>query len=113
MWVRFWDGVSFVLGPIPLRLLGTVAAVVALVQRKVRVALLLLACVPLNGLVTVAAKALADRPRPSTALVAAPSTSFPSGHALETTAALLALLAFLLPMTEPGDAGRSRSRWAR
>jgi len=31
-------------------------------------------------------------------LVAAPSTSFPSGHALEATATFLALLTFLLPM---------------
>jgi len=27
-WVRFWDGVSFVLGPVPLRLLGSLAAAV-------------------------------------------------------------------------------------
>jgi membrane-associated phospholipid phosphatase len=98
VWVRFWDGVSFALGPVPLRLLGTAAAVGALVQRKVRAALMLLACAPLSGLVTMAAKDLANRPRPSTMLVAAPSTSFPSGHALEATAALLALLSFLLPM---------------
>jgi membrane-associated phospholipid phosphatase len=31
-------------------------------------------------------------------LVAAPDTSFPSGHALETTAAWLAILSFLLPL---------------
>lgn len=97
-WVRFWDGVSLALGPDPLRLLGIVAAVAALVQRNVRAALLLLACAPLSGLVTVAAKGLVNRPRPSTRLVAAASSSFPSGHALEATAALLALLAFLLPM---------------
>jgi len=81
-----------------LRLLGTVATVVALVKRNVRAALVLLACAPLSGLVTSAAKGLVNRPRPSTMLVAAPSSSFPSGHALEATSALLALLAFLLPM---------------
>lgn len=97
-WVRFWDGVSLALGPVPLRLLGIVAAAAALVRRNVRAALVLLACAPLSGLVTSAAKALVDRPRPSTMLVAAPSSSFPSGHALEATSALLALLAFLLPM---------------
>jgi membrane-associated phospholipid phosphatase len=97
-WVRFWYGLSVVLGPVPLRTLGMVAAVVAAVRRNVRVALLLLTCAPLNGFVTLFAKGLANRPRPSTMLVAAPSTSFPSGHALEATAAVLALLVFLLPM---------------
>ncbi len=98
VWVRFWAGVSFALGPVPLRLLGMVAAVAALVKRNVRTALVLLACAPLNGFVTSAAKGLSNRPRPPTMLVAATSTSFPSGHALEATAALLALLSLLLPM---------------
>jgi membrane-associated phospholipid phosphatase len=98
VWVRFWAAVSFVLGPVPLRVLGAVAAVAAVVRRNVRAALLLLACAPLNGFVTSAAKDLVNRPRPSTMLVATPSTSFPSGHALETTAALFALLTFLVPM---------------
>jgi membrane-associated phospholipid phosphatase len=98
VWVRIWEVVSVVLGPTPLRLLGMAAAVVALVKRNVRIALVLLACAPLNGFATTAAKSLVDRPRPATALVAASSTSFPSGHAFEATAALLALLTFLLPM---------------
>lgn len=97
-WVRFWDVVSVVLGPVPLRLLGAATAVVMLVKRNVRAALLVAACAPLNGLVTTAAKALVNRPRPPTMLVFAPSTSFPSGHALEATAALLALLTLLLPV---------------
>ncbi|ORW89271.1 hypothetical protein AWB92_00530 [Mycobacterium sp. IEC1808] len=97
-WVRFWEVVSFVLGPVPLRVLGAVAAVVALMRREVRAALVLLACAPLSGLVTTAAKALVNRPRPATMLVPAASSSFPSGHALEATSALLALLAFVLPM---------------
>lgn len=97
-WVGFWDGVSFVLGPVPLRLLGVAVAVVLAVRRNVRGALLVLACASLNGLVTAGAKALANRPRPPTMLVFAPSTSFPSGHALETTAGLLALLILLLPV---------------
>jgi len=98
VWVSFWDGVSFALGPVVFRLLGMVATVAALVRRDVRAALVLLACAPLSGLVTSAAKGLADRPRPPTMLVAAPSSSFPSGHALEATSALLALLVFLLPL---------------
>ena len=97
-WMGFWDAVSFVLGPVPLRLLGVAVAVVLAVRRNVRAALLVLACASLNGLVTSGAKALANRPRPSTMLVFAPSTSFPSGHALETTAGLLALLTVLLPV---------------
>jgi membrane-associated phospholipid phosphatase len=98
VWVRFWAAVSFVLGPVPLRLMGMVAAVAALLKRNVRAALLLLACAPLNGFVTLTAKGLVNRPRPSTMLVAAPATSFPSGHALEATAALFALLSVLLPL---------------
>ncbi|OBG59949.1 MULTISPECIES: phosphatase PAP2 family protein [unclassified Mycobacterium] len=97
LWVRFWADVSFALGPVPLRVLGAVAATGALVARRVRAGLLLLACAPLSGLVTVAAKALVDRPRPSTMLVPAAETSFPSGHALEVTAALLAGLSLVLP----------------
>ncbi|OBG37700.1 phosphatase PAP2 family protein [Mycobacterium sp. E3198] len=97
-WVSLWDGVSVALGPVPLRLLGMAATVAALVRRDVRAALVLFACAELNGLVTWAAKGLVDRPRPPTMLVAVPSWSFPSGHALEATSALLALLAFLLPV---------------
>nr|WP_253861894.1 phosphatase PAP2 family protein [Mycobacterium asiaticum] len=99
-WVRFWVIVSFVLGPVPLRTLGFVAAVVMLVRRRYRMALLLLACAPLNGLVTWVAKSLAGRPRPATALVAVPETSFPSGHALAAMAAVLALLTLALPMVK-------------
>jgi membrane-associated phospholipid phosphatase len=98
VWVRFWDVLSLVLGPTPLRLAGLAAVAAALVQRNVRAALVLLACAPLNGFVTEAAKGLANRPRPPTMLLTVPSTSFPSGHALEATATFLALLSFLLPM---------------
>lgn len=97
-WVWFWAGVSFVLGPVPLRLLGFALAVIALSRRRARMALLLLCCGPLNGFVTLVAKGLAGRPRPSTALVVARETSFPSGHALEATATVLALLTLLWPM---------------
>lgn len=97
-WVRFWVVVSFVLGPVPLRLLGLAAAVFSLVRRRVRMALLLLACGPLNGFITLVAKNLAGRPRPATALVYATETSFPSGHALEAMCSLLALLALSLPV---------------
>jgi len=97
-WVRFWDDLSFSLGPVPMRLLGMVAAFAAVLRHDVRAALVLIACGPLAGLVTTEAKALANRTRPSTMLVPASETSFPSGHALEAAAALLAILAFALPM---------------
>lgn len=99
LWVRFWEGVSYALGPVPMSALGIAMTVLALVMRNVRAALVLvLSCGPLNEFVTAAAKALVNRPRPATMLVAAPSTSFPSGHALEAMAALLAVLCFFFPM---------------
>ncbi|AYE93928.1 phosphatase PAP2 family protein [Mycobacterium paragordonae] len=103
-WVRFWVIVSFVLGPIPLRLVTLAAMVFALVRRRVRMGLLLMLCGPLNGFVTLVAKNLAGRPRPTTALVYATETSFPSGHALEAMCSLLALLALGLPMMKSGPA---------
>lgn len=98
-WLRFAESVSFVLGPGGLAVLGITVTVFALVLRNLRAALVLLsACAPCNELVTAAAKALVERPRPPTMLVGAASTSFPSGHALEATAGLLAMLSFALPM---------------
>lgn len=97
-WVRFWVAVSFWLGPYPLRLLGLAVGLYALVRRRVRIGLLLMACAPLNGFVTLVAKELAGRPRPATALIHIPETSFPSGHALEAMACVLALLTFALPL---------------
>ena len=75
-----------VLGPVPLRWIGVAATVAALVQRNVRAALVLFACRRCSAdLSRPGAKDLANRPRPSTMLVSAPSSSFPSGHALEAT----------------------------
>ena len=54
--------------------------------------------VELSGLVTEAAKAAANRPRPAEALVHASSTSFPSGHALGVMVGVLALLTLVLPI---------------
>jgi membrane-associated phospholipid phosphatase len=98
-WLGFWQGVSYVLGPVPMSVLGIAMTVLALVMRNVRAALVLVfACGPLNEFATAAAKALVNRPRPATMLVVAPSSSFPSGHALEAMAALLAVLCFFFPM---------------
>jgi undecaprenyl-diphosphatase len=96
-WVRFWAVVCAVCGPTALRLLGIVAALAAAVKRKLRAAMFLVVSVELSELVMRAAKGLAGRPRPVTALVPEPSTSFPSGHALAVLVAVLAVLAVLWP----------------
>src|SRR6202165_1807980 len=90
-WVSFWDVFCTVLGPTAFRLLALVVIVVALVRRQLRIALFLAISIELSGFVAEAAKALADRPRPATALVSAPSTSFPSGHAVGVMVGVLAL----------------------
>lgn len=97
-WVRFWVMVSFALGPTSMRLLGLVAALAAAAMRNLRAALLLLACGPLSEWVTTLAKHQANRPRPPMMLVEEHSSAFPSGHALEASATLLALLSCVLPM---------------
>jgi membrane-associated phospholipid phosphatase len=96
-WVRFWQVVCTVFGPTALRLGGGVAAAIALVKRNLRAAVFLVVSVEFSELVTWAAKSLAGRPRPVTALVSASSSSFPSGHALAIMVAVLAVLALLLP----------------
>ena len=57
--------------------------------------------VEISGLVTEAAKAAANRPRPAEALAPAASTSFPSGHALGVMVGVLALLTLALPVVRP------------
>ncbi|ORX00178.1 hypothetical protein AWC30_16120 [Mycolicibacillus trivialis] len=98
LWVRSWEVVCSVFGPTGLRVAAAGVIVVALVQRNVRTALFLIVTVQLSGVVIQGAKNLADRPRPVTALAHASSTSFPSGHALASMVAVVALLAVLLPM---------------
>jgi membrane-associated phospholipid phosphatase len=106
-WVTGWDVYCIVLGPTVLRLAGVAVIVVASVRRHFRTALFLLLTVELSGLLLVIAKAIADRPRPATALVVAQSTSFPSGHALGLMVIVLAALTVALPML-----GRAGRRWA-
>lgn len=97
-WVRFWDGLSTVFTPAVFRVLAMVAAVVELARRRLRPALFLLVAVDMSGLLTVVAKGSVDRPRPVTALAAAASSSFPSGHALGVTVGVGALLMLTLPL---------------
>ena len=79
---------------------STLAVIIfALVRHNLRVAFFLVISVELTGLITEIAKHAANRPRPATALVSAPSTSFPSGHAFGVMVAVLALLTIALPVT--------------
>jgi membrane-associated phospholipid phosphatase len=100
-WVTAWNVFCTVLGPTVFRLLTLVVIIFSLVRRNLRVAFFLLISVELTGLVTEIAKYGADRPRPATALVSAPSSSFPSGHALGVMVAVLALLTVVLPVVRP------------
>ena len=97
-WVTAWNVFCTVLGPTVFRLLTLVVIIFALVRRNLRVALFLVISVELSGLITEIAKQAANRPRPATALVSAPSTSFPSGHALGVMVGVLALLTVALPV---------------
>jgi membrane-associated phospholipid phosphatase len=97
-WVTFWDVLCTVLGPTAFRIVGLVVIIVALWRRQLRLALFVVLSVELSGLLTEALKAAAHRPRPATALVFAPSSSFPSGHALGVMAAVLALTVIVLPL---------------
>ena len=92
-WVRGWQLYCTVFGPWTFQLVAVIVGIVALVRRKRRVAIFLLICVVLEGVVTEVAKDVAQRPRPLTALVHEPSWSFPSGHALGTMVGLLGLTA--------------------
>lgn len=100
-WVMAWDVFCTVFGPMAFRLVGAVIIVVALVHRHFRVALFLLLTVELNGIVIQLAKIIADRPRPSSALVYASWSSFPSGHALGVLVSVLGLLVVAWPALRP------------
>jgi undecaprenyl-diphosphatase len=97
-WVTAWNVFCTVLGPTVFRLVTLIVIMFALVRRNLRVALFLVISVELAGIITEIAKYAANRPRPATALVSAPSTSFPSGHALGVIVAVLALLTVVLPV---------------
>lgn len=103
-WVTFWQVLCTVLGPNAFRIVGLVVIVVVLRHRQFRLALFLVLSVELSGVVTEVLKAAAHRPRPETALVFAPSWSFPSGHALGVSAAVMALTVIVLPRVR-------RDRW--
>ena len=97
-WVNAWNVFCTIFGPTGFRLFALVAIVVALTRRNVRGAIFLLISVEPSGLLTEIAKGAANRPRPETALAVAPSTSFPSGHAVSAMVGVLALLTVALPV---------------
>ena len=101
-WVVAWNVLCTVLSPVVFRLLTLGLIVVALVRRERRIALFLFLSVELSALLTEIAKRLADRPRPATAMVHALGTSFPSGHAVGTMVAVLALWVVFAPHLRPG-----------
>ncbi len=96
-WVSFWHDLSAIFSTIGLSLVTLAVVVVALAYRQFRVAAFLVVTVGTMGLATGAAKALVDRPRPSTALDVAGASSFPSGHTLGVTVAVFALVTVLWP----------------
>lgn len=98
-WVPSWNVLCTVLSPVSFRLVTLVLIVVSLLRRprQTRVALFLFVSVEVSAFVTEVAKRLAGRPRPATAMVDALGSSFPSGHALGTMVAALALGAVLAP----------------
>lgn len=97
-WVTAWNVFCTVLGPAAFRIVTLVVILIALVRRRLRTALFLFLSVELSGLITEAAKAAVDRPRPATAFVSAWGSSFPSGHALGVMVSVLALLTVGLPL---------------
>jgi membrane-associated phospholipid phosphatase len=105
-WVIAWDVFCTAFGPTAFRLAGLVVIVIALVRGNLRLATFLVLTVELSGLITELAKEIANRPRPETAMVFAPSTSFPSGHALGVMVGVLALLTVVLPLV-----GRTSWPW--
>ena len=96
-WITAWDVLCTVLGPAAFRLFALVLIVIALVRRNLRTAIFLVVSVELSGLVTEAAKAAVNRPRPVEAFVDAWGSSFPSGHALGVMVSVLAFLTIALP----------------
>lgn len=97
-WIAFWNTVSTLLGPTALRVLAAIGIVLAWWKRRRRIAAFLTVSVMGMGIVTAVAKGFVDRPRPGTALTAAASSSFPSGHALGIMVGVLAFLTVLLPL---------------
>ena len=96
-WVGTWDAICTLFSPFVFRVVAVGVIVHALIRKNWRTAVFLLLAVELSGPLTVLAKWVGDRPRPDTAMVAASSTSFPSGHAVGVMASVLAFAVVLAP----------------
>ena len=96
-WVGTWDAICTLFSPFVFRVVAAGVIVHAFIRKKRRAAVFLLLAVELSGPLTVLAKWVGDRSRPDTAMVAASSTSFPSGHAVGVMASVLAFAVVLAP----------------
>lgn len=96
-WVGTWDAICTLFSPFVFRVVAVGVIVHTFIRKKRRTAVFLLLAVELSGPLTVLAKWVGDRPRPDTAMVAASSTSFPSGHAVGVMASVLAFAVVLAP----------------
>jgi membrane-associated phospholipid phosphatase len=96
---------SNVFDPITFRVLTTLAAVLLLVRRRVRLGAWTLVTVWGAALLGLVLKILVDRTRPDLvdAVATAPGRSFPSGHALTSTVGCAVLLLLVMPLV--------RGRW--
>jgi membrane-associated phospholipid phosphatase len=104
-WISLWVAVSNLFSPTTMRILALAGIAVALIRRNGRTAVFLTITVMVMGLLTVVAKDLSGRSRPTTALIGQTSSAFPSGHALGIMVSVLAFLTVLWPMLAP------RMRW--
>lgn len=97
-WVSLWVIVSMILAPRVFQVVGLIGIIVSVYRRDYATALYLFVSVELMALVLVSAKWLVQRPRPETAFVYDPSTSFPSGHAFGAAVGILAFGTVLWPV---------------
>jgi undecaprenyl-diphosphatase len=96
-WTGTWDAICTLFSPFVFRVVAVGVIVHAVIRKNWPTAVFLLLAVELSGPVTVLAKWVGDRTRPDTAMVAASSTSFPSGHAVGVMASVLAFAVVLAP----------------
>lgn len=107
-WIALQEAAAFWLGPIALRVVLLVCAVVALVRRELRISVWLLVVVVVENIVAPWSKYLLDRSRPdwSQALTAADGFSYPSGHSAAAGMFAATLILLTVVLTGKGPARR-------